>query len=139
MALPDISFIYLQQQKLFRALIKSSFTNSKIEFSFQVPLAQKSNGRFFRQASFNELENYLKSDYGLRKWLVCAKVGSNLIGRWGFVLRPDSCPFSGWWLYEAYFKIRYRGTNIEEKFIRKIDSLLKKLRIKDISGVYLKR
>lgn len=126
-------FIYLQQQKPTRALIKLLFVNSKIELFLQVPLGGKPNARFFRQASFNDLENYLKKGYGLKKWLVCVKVGSNIIGRWGFVLRPENCPFSGWWLYEADFKIRYRGTNIEEKFIGKLDGLLKRLGIKDIS------
>jgi hypothetical protein len=126
-------FIYLQQQKLPRILIKSLFVNSKIEFSLQVPIGRKLNGRLFREASFNELDNYLKGEYGSKKWLLCAKVDSNLIGRWGFVLRPENCPFSGWWLYEAYFKIRYRGTNIEERFIKELDSLLKRLKIKDIS------
>ncbi|PIQ86250.1 MAG: hypothetical protein COV73_04830 [Candidatus Omnitrophica bacterium CG11_big_fil_rev_8_21_14_0_20_43_6] len=130
--------INLQEYRFYRFLIRFLFINSKIEFSLQAPISLKPNSRFFRKLSLEELKASLQGEFALSKWMLTLKVNSKSAGYLSFFLKPGSCQFCGWWLYQAQLRDRYRGTNIEKKFFNQVDDVLKNLGIKDISLSILK-
>ena len=117
---------YLQQFKAYRKFVRFLFINSKkkIEFSLQVPLGSKINSRFFRKMSLEEFLNLQKGKSPAPRWMITLSVNSRPAGFLSFVFKPKNCPFSGWWLSEAKVRIRYRGTDPEERLLRQANNLL---------------
>jgi len=126
-------FLSLQQGKSLRKFLRFCFFNKELDFSLQAPLNSSPASRFSRIISLNELSASLASQEPVPKWSVEAKVGSLTAGYISFLRKPERCPFCGWWIYEANIRARYRSTSIEEKFLRKVDELLRELKIKEAS------
>jgi len=49
-----------------------------------------------------------------------------------FLLRPDGCPFSGWWLARAEVRVRYRGSAVEKRLLREMDALFLRLGVSSV-------
>ncbi|MCX6720115.1 MAG: hypothetical protein NTV36_03365 [Candidatus Staskawiczbacteria bacterium] len=125
----------IQQCNFYGVFAKILFKQckGKIEFFLQAPTSSKVNSKLFKEISQEDLCVSLKGESPVLKWTIAAYINSQLIGRLSFVLKPDNCAFSGWWLYEAKIKMRYRKTNLETQFFQKIYALLKSLGINEVS------
>ena len=130
-----IDFVmYLQQCRIYRIIFRLLFIRhkEKIEFSLQAPINPKSGNKFFKKVSENELLGSLKAEPPISNWAIVLNINSKPAGRLSFALKPENCPFYGWWLYEAKLKARYRKTDLEGQFLNKAYNLLKQTGAKEV-------
>jgi hypothetical protein len=124
----------MQKYPWYRALTGGFFMASKIEFGMQTPVSSKPDSVFYRKLSFEDLKGYLRGESVLPRWMLTLKVNSRPAGQVSFFLKPDNCPFRGWWLYEAQLMTRYKGTYVEKKFVKGADGILRKLGINALAA-----
>ncbi|MGD0336674.1 MAG: hypothetical protein ABSB18_06195 [Candidatus Omnitrophota bacterium] len=117
---------WLQQYKAYRKLARLMEKSTKrIEFSLQVPINPRVNNRFSKEISAKEISESLKGESPISRWTIALNIDSKPAGFLSFFFKPINCPFNGWWLYEAKLRVRYRGTNLEERLLEEACSLLK--------------
>ncbi len=110
----------------------------KIDFSLEVPITSKLNNRFSRKLSLQDLPAFLKEKPPVSNWTMTLHLNSKLVGSLSFVLRPETCPFVGWWLYEIKLMTRYRRTCLEQKLLDRALDVLKQLGGKEVFTALLR-
>ncbi|MDD5155134.1 MAG: hypothetical protein PHF11_01450 [Candidatus Omnitrophica bacterium] len=129
---------YMQQFKAYRRMAKYLFlkNDDKMAFSINVPLNHKATDRFYKLISPEELVilNSHADKESISNWNITLNIGSKQAAYLSFVYKPKNCPFSGWWMSNAKISMRYRGTKVEEKFLQRIDELLRQ---SGISQIYI--
>jgi len=122
---------YLQYFQVYHRVARVIFSKlcKRIEYSIRVPLNSKYLGKFYRPITPEELIHLKiqKDESSFLRWILILEVNSIQAGSLSFVLRPQGCPFTGWWLLERKTRIRYRGTGVEERLFEKAEQLLDSL------------
>jgi signal peptidase I len=96
-----------------------------LDFVIQTPLHDQTASSFFRKFAGSEIDTFNPGDHGgPAYWTITLQVDHKPAAMLAFFRCPEECPYAGWWLSEAYSRIRYRGTGIEEKLFRKAKEIL---------------
>lgn len=121
----------LQRSKIYQKIARILFAPliKRISFSVQVPLNSKIDRRFYRLIAPQELSSLEQEIQqgrvsGLR---IVAAVNNKAVARLEYIFTPQGRSSFKQWTPEAYTKIRYRHTGIEERLLAYANGILKQI------------
>ncbi len=136
------AIIFIQRFKVYGKMANLFFSRAskKTDFSIHIPVNSKITDRFYRKISPQEFvtQNVNARENLIPKWTITLNVNSKSAAFLSFVYRPQDCPFPGWWISEAKIRIRYRGTDIENKLFERVEDLLRQSGISQIFVSFFK-
>lgn len=116
--------IWLEGFKFYRLIIKHIW-QGRVSYLVSIPIdmhiASESNSyiRLSRPIPyFKELSSERYSLQGKKGFYVVGNFRDTKIASLASILRPERCPYNGWWIHRIYVRVLFRGAGIASQLLK---------------------